>query len=519
MGTPANLESLRDVGLYFEEASSATAEDIVIAVDTAEGTPPETILAVVRRLLVEPSHSETSRFATFPTTGAAIRNAPQGAVGLVSVPGEHAPRETNLLLDAGHQVMVFSDNIDIDVELELKTNAALTSAAVFGPDCGTALIGGIGLGFVNQTHSGPVSIVAASGTGAQAVAVALDRIGVGVGHIVGLGGRDLCDEIGGATLLAALQALDHDPATEVIVVVAKQIGLLTLGTMMRVVAELSTPIVTCLFGQPDAWVTSLVGAHPANSLCSAATIAKTVLESLPHQRPNVDLAVVDSYRQSLGPDPVVRGLFAGGTLAYEATQILRPLIGDVATDESAASGSHGVVDLGDDRYTRGQPHPMINPSLQADLIRDQLGNGKADIVLFDVVLGHGTHACPAEILAQAVMESRDRPQQFLAIASVVGTVNDPQDLMYQQEILANAGVAVQDETSSAALLAGFVAASEGPQVPIQVVDLSAPPAVINVGASWFAEAVSAQGVNVLHVDWHPPAQGDAELADILDSLT
>jgi FdrA protein len=518
MATPANVESLREVGLEFDAATAATPEDIIIAVEATEDRCADVALDTGERLLTQPSQAPADDISTFPTTGAAVRTAPAGAVGLVSVPGDHAARETKMLTEAGYQVVVFSDNVTIEVEKELKADAAARGTAVFGPDCGTALIGGVGFGFVNQTQHGAVGIVAASGTGAQAVAVALDRLEVGVTHIVGVGGRDLTDEIGGAAMLGGLKALDDDPATQVIVLVAKQIGPSTLSRLLRSIADLSTPVVTCLFGQADAWVTTLVGAHSVNSLTAAATKAKAVLDGAPERGLQVDLTAVDAHRRNLGPDRVVRGAFAGGTLAYEAAQVLRPLIGEVSTDEPAVAGRHGIVDLGDDRYTRGQPHPMINPSLQADFICDQLTEAKANIILFDVVLGHGAHASPAEVLAKAVIEGRDRSRPFIAIATVVGTAADPQDLTYQREILADAGVAVFEESSRAAFFAGLVAATEPDDVAVQVVNLAPPAAVINVGARWFADAMSSQGVEVLHVDWHPPAQGDAELADMLDLL-
>lgn len=520
MATPNNIESLTEAGLSVVEAGAASPEDILIAVSATSDDAAVAALDAGEDLVTKPAETPTNAVTVFPTVGAALRSAPETVIGFVSVPGEHAPREALPLIERGHQVVMFSDNVSIDDEHELKAAAAAAGTAFFGPDCGTAKLGAVGLGFVNETNPGPVGIVAASGTGAQAVAVALDRLDTGVSHIVGLGGRDLSDDIGGTALLGGLAALDDDSSTEVIVVIAKQIGEATMGRLLRILPRLETPIVTCLFGQPEAWITSLVGAVSVNSLGAAATAARELLDDPEGPAPVVDARVVTSNRRRLGERRALRGAFAGGTIAFEATQILRPLLGAVALSiEDAELHGHAVVDLGDDRYTRGQPHPMINPSHQADFIRDQLSDRSVGVVLFDVVLGHGSHDSPAEVLVKAVMDSRRRPDPFVAVATVVGSNRDPQDVLYQREILADAGIVVFEDTASAALFAGLIACEEPADVPVQVVDLAPAGAVINVGARWFADALAAQGVDVLHVDWHPPAQGDKALAEALEFLS
>ena len=351
--------------------------------------------------------------------------------------------------------------------------------------------------------------------------MALERAGTGVRHVVGVGGRDLTDEIGAAAMLGAIESLDADEDTKVIVVVAKQIGLLAMHRLITAIERADTPIVTCLFGQPNAWVTSLVGATHASSLAAAAGAATALFKEGPPPRSGIDATVVASKRRNLGPGRLLRGAFAGGTLAYEASQVLSSLLGDTGdTGDTEMPGvGHTVVDLGDDRYTCGQPHPMINPSLQADFIKKQIADPQVGVVLFDVVLGHGSHDSPAEALARAVMDSRTVNNAFVAVASVVGASGDPQDLMYQREILADAGVIVFDDTATAAMFAGLLVAPDLPEVPVQHVDLSPLEAVINVGARWFANSLDSQGVRVLHVDWHPPAGGDDALADALDLLS
>jgi FdrA protein len=520
MATPANLEALHDRGLDFDDAIHPDPEDILIVVSATDDVAATAALDAGQRLIAEPAMPHPSGLATFPTTSSALRSAPPGSIGLVSVPGEHAPRETRELIENGHTVVMFSDNVSLEDEFALKALAADNKAALLGPDCGTTSIAGVGLGFVNQTEPGPVGIVAASGTGAQAIAVALDRHGCGISHIVGVGGRDLTDEIGGSSLFGGLAALDGDQCTKVIVVVAKQIGRATLSRLVRTISSMRTPVVTCIFGQPDAWITSLIGAHSTNSLGETAATAKALIEAPTTSTTAVDLTAIDSYRRRLGADFAIRGAFAGGTLAYETARVLRPLIGQVSTNVGGLNASaHAIVDLGEDQYTRGQPHPMINPHQQADFLRTELDRTSTGIVMMDIVLGYGCHASPAEILVKAITESRSSQHQFAAIATVIGTAADSQDVIYQSEILADAGVIVFEDTSIAALFAGLIAAPALPTAPTQVVDLTRPTAVINVGTRWFAEAIDAQGGQTLHVDWHPPSQGDPELADALDTLS
>ncbi len=48
--------------------------------------------------------------------------------------------------------------------------------------------------------------------------------------------------------------------------------------------------------------------------------------------------------------------------------------------------------------------------------------------------------------------------------------------------------------------------------------LNNPPIVINLGLKKFAENLDEQNIDVLHLDWSPPAGGDQEMIDLLDDL-
>ncbi|MCZ7527025.1 MAG: acyl-CoA synthetase FdrA [Acidimicrobiia bacterium] len=526
MGSPANRELFVEAGLGFDGIDGATPDDVVVAVRGSSESAVEAALDAAEELLRTPQGSR--RGIVYPTVESALRDAPGGAVGLITVPGEHAAAEARKLLEAGHPVMVFSDNVDVADEVVLKQLAHERGTVLLGSDCGTVMLGGLGLGFANQVPTGPVGVVAASGTGAQVVATTVAALGSGVSHMVGLGGRDLDDEVAGISLFDGLAALEKDPTTEVVVVVGKQIGRRTLGRLLEVVGSMRTPVVTCLFGQGNAWVSRLVGAWPASSLAEAGQVAvRLATGDLPgHSGDPVDLVAVGERRRELGPGRVLRGVFAGGTLAQEALQVARAVLDEVSSNLDGAVGTagHSIVDLGSDEFTKGRPHPMLDPEAQAERIRGFGADATVGAILLDLVLGHGAHEDPGPLLAASVAAARERAaaegRELLVVASVCGTDLDPQDAGRQREALRSAGVVVM-ESARAALFAALCVADETEQAAADAraaTWLRRPEAVVSVGSTWFSDAVEAQGADVLHVDWRPPAGGDPELMDILDRL-
>jgi FdrA protein len=544
MGTPRNLELVDEAGLRFDGIEAATPNDIVVAV---RGTPEavDAALADAPQVVQKPAGSTGGR--TFSSLRAALAAAGDAAgLALVSVNGEYAADEARDALGAGLDVMIFSDNVSVEDEVALKQRAAELGRLVMGPDCGTAILSGVGLGFANEVPRGPVGIVAASGTGAQAVSTLLAARGVGVSHLIGLGGRDLGDEVGGLTLAGALAALDADEQTEVIVLVAKKTGKRVFAELLGAAARLSKPLVTCLLGPGSWWVVEGVGALPAHSLADAAAKAAALVGDgiAPPRAADLDRAA--DWRAELGAGRALQGRFAGGTLAQEALDVTSALLGPVRANLGGADGvdsPHALLDLGADEYTTNAPHPMINPAQQADQLRAALAEPSTGVVLFDVVIGHGSHEDPAAVLAPAVADglaaARDAGRAVFAACSVCGTEGDPQRRSRQVEQLRAAGAVVAETNAEAALLAALavapVAAAPAATIPAAAsgdpaaAAAHAPPTapalltrplrtVVNVGSSWFADALAAQDVDVVHVDWRPPAQGDAGLRDLLKAL-
>jgi FdrA protein len=387
------------------------------------------------------------------TVEAAAASAPEAGVVVVSVPGPHAAVEAAAALRSGRHVMVFSDGVDVADEVALKRAAAARGRLVMGPDCGTAVLGGVGLGFANVVAPGPVGIVAASGTGAQQLCCLLDGVGIGVRHVLGVGGRDLSAAVGGASALPALAALDADPAVEIIALVSKPPDPAVADVVASAAAACATPVVLAFVGP----------GHPSLTAV-AAEIAGAL--RVPFPEPDVAaprVAVAEPER----PGPLL-GLFSGGTNCVEAVVVVEGVLGAVRSNvhpdparrvgaEERPPGAHVLIDLGDDELTAGRPHPMIDPAAVADRLASVAADagGGPGVVLADVVLGYGAHADPAAVLAPAIAAARGAG--VATVVALVGSSGDPQGIDLQQAALRSAGAVVARSVALAAGRAATVA--------------------------------------------------------------
>ncbi|GAB1822391.1 bifunctional FdrA/YlbE family protein [Herbidospora sp. RD11066] len=488
MATALNVELARDAGFDVPEA---TPGDLLVAIRaTSDGDLGEAAADLEKQLT---TRAETSRRdeALPRTIRAATRLADPSAIVLVSVPGEHAFTEAMEAVDSGHSVMIFSDNVPVEREVALKDLARERGVLVMGPDCGTAIVGGAGLGFANVVRPGRVGVVAASGTGAQQLTSLLDLAGVGVSHVLGVGGRDLSAAVGGRSTLQALDALNADPATDLIVVISKPPNPDVAARLAEAIAESPKPVITALLGegQPD-----------------LTTAAESVLRAVGAEIPTWP-SWPGNTQPGTGP---LRGLYSGGTLCTEARLI---------------AGTGDFTDFGDDEYTVGRAHPMIDPALRLEAL-DAVTEG---VALLDVVLGHGSDPDPAGSLSSAIAAAKSRG--VAVVVALVGTEGDPQHLQTQATHLFESGAEIYTSNAQAArraaTLAGLVvsppddspvnlshgSASEGGR-PLAM--LTSEPSVISVGASILAEALDQQAVAHTPVDWRPPVQGvAADLAAVM----
>ncbi len=410
MATPLNIDVL--TGMGFEVPAEATSNDLVVALRLDGPDDLAAALAGVEHALASVSRRPVGATELLPprTTGSALRSVPD-AVVLISVPGPSAMVEAMDAVEAGHDVMIFSDNVPVEQELALKRAATERGVLVMGPDCGTAVIDGVGLGFANVVSPGPVGIVAASGTGCQQVLALLDHAGLGVAQALGVGGRDLSEQIGGISTMAAMTRLDSDPDVELMLVISKPPHRDVDAAVRRHAQGMSTPVEMVMLGTPGADLTS---------------VAESVL--LARGVPVPAWPVVGSAARPTG-GRLVRGLFVGGTLATEARLI--------AEEPVDADTGHTFVDFGDDAYTAGRAHPMVDPTIRLQHLAQAADDDDTAVLLLDVVLGHGAEPDPAALLAPAIATIR-KP----VVITVVGTDADPQGLSRQVQALADAGAEV-----------------------------------------------------------------------------
>jgi FdrA protein len=461
MATPANLAILAGEG--FDELDGAGANDCFLAVAAASETEAEAALEAGEATLAgRPSGGATPGGGQAPAPRSVEEAAAllDGAnLAIVSVPGDYAALEAHKALSAGLHVLLFSDNVPLDEEVELKTRAESLGLLVMGPGAGTARLGGTGLGFANQVGPGRVGVVAAAGTGAQEVMCLLDRWGVGVSHVIGVGGRDLSEAVGGRMARLAVRALAADPGTDAVLLVSKPPS---AEVAAAVVAEAGgKPLVAALIGLEEPLPVP-AGVRLTRTLEGGAAAALEVLGVAP---PDVAAGLAEPVEGALagldGERRLVRGLYSGGTLCYEALVVLTGLLGPVHSNTPLepgwglpAPGRHRCLDLGEEEYTRGRPHPMIDPAARLDLIAGEASDTEVAVILIDVVLGHGAHPDPAGALAPACAEAAGRGPRV--VAYVLGTEADPQRLSSQLETLEQAGCLVAPTGARAALMAAAI---------------------------------------------------------------
>jgi FdrA protein len=466
MGTPPNRALLAGAGLLTTDGESAGPTDLVIAVVAESVTAADAAQQAAESALAARPVAAEAR-ARPRTLASALRALPDATLALVSVPGPYAGAEARAALRRGLDVMLFSDNVPLATEVSLKREALERGRFVMGPDCGTAILHGVPLGFANAVPRGRVGLVAASGTGLQEVTCRLAAGDEGVSHAIGVGSRDLSDEVGGVMTLAALAALAKDTATEVVVVVGKPPGDTVIARLAAALAALGKPAVVSLMGSTAFPVTR--GVHVAATLEDAA-VAATALARGQAPRPveltlpaaEVERLVAECGRTLAPGQRFVRGVYAGGTLAWEAVGLLTARLSNVAPGVDGEGAGHRVVDLGDDHFTVGRPHPMIDGTVRREWIEREARDPTTAVLLLDVVLGYGAHADPVGELLPALRSARHAAaasgRGLVVVTSVVGTERDPQVRSSQVAALRGAGVLVMESNAQAARLATLIAA-------------------------------------------------------------
>ena len=444
MGTAANLEVLADRGVEAQAGPS----DLVVAVRSDD----EEIAAATLTQAVEELSSREQAGGSGQTAErepprsliSARRQLADPNVALISVAGEYACLEAHRALSAGMHVFLFSDHVSEADEQILKRRGEELGLLVMGPGCGTAMLGNVGLGFANVVTSGPVGIVAAAGTGAQETACLLDAAGIGVSQIIGVGGRDLSAAVGGIMFRQAMRMLAADDATDTLLLVSKP-------PAPEVVASLGDAL-------PDgkrvvaAFVGWEGGDAPFEIHDTLEAAARAAAGAAAEDLAELEAAVDARHEHAAGRR--LLGLFSGGSLAHEAVTLLEPelgpLEGNVGHGPDERNGGHAVLDLGEEQYTQGRPHPMVDLDVRLGFLQEAADDEAVGCVLLDVVLGHGGHADPGTGLADAIARAAE---DAVVLARVCGTPGDPQDAGRQTKILREAGAIVAPSNAAATRLA------------------------------------------------------------------
>ncbi|CAH0119084.1 Protein FdrA [Paenibacillus sp. CECT 9249] len=547
MGTPANLDIFRNTGLYTAELDRAKPNDICIVIDTEHPEKATEVLNEIDFFLKNQALAGAKNdYDKVRTWDRAMQLLPDANLALLSIPGEYVAGEAHKALDKGLHVFIFSDNVPEADELELKRKAKEKGLLVMGPDCGTGILSGVPIAFANVVNTGKIGIVGASGTGIQEVSTIIDRLGGGVSHAIGTGGRDLSQSIGALTMMDGIAALEADANTELIVVISKPPAPEVKNQVAALLKSLSKPSVAVFTGEKPA--------EPEGNIRYAYTLEETAVMAVQlaygktAAPPESSGSAAKEDRSLLPSQSYIKGLYSGGTLATEAAMLVREAFGIPASLKHEEGyifkdQGHEIIDLGDDIYTKGRPHPMIDPTTRKEKIGSMAKDPGTAVILFDVVLGYGSHADMAGELIPSIREARARVsaegRTVHFVCSVCGTDQDPQNYGEQKRKLEEAGVIVESSNVKAVKRAldivgkplpsvsvpsaapagaqqGTAAAPNVPEATTKL--LSGKPRVINLGLASFADTIHRYEGKVVQFDWRPVAGGNKKLADILSKL-
>jgi len=479
MATELNKQILREVGLATAELDEAKAEQLVVALSLKDERSLDRVLCFINcELDRAAAPSGKSGQAVCRTLETALSMLPGANLALISVPGRYAKREARKALESGLHVLLFSDNVSVEEELELKQLARSRNLLVMGPGCGTAIISGVPLAFANVMKKGPVGIVAASGTGIQEVSCLVSNAGVGVSHAIGTGGRDLSDQIGGITMMQGIEMLEKDPQTEVIVLVSKPPGARTAKKLAEFIGRCKKPFVVNFIGSSTSSEVGEVKWKSASTLEDTAGLAIALARGEEYTKRNftdgadrILFLAKQEWKGFKEEQQFVRGLYSGGTVCSEAALILSDLVSPLSSNippkpelrmaNTKRSEGHVCLDMGDEEFTVGRAHPMIDPTLRKNRIIQEAQDPATAVLLLDVELGYGSHADPAGALVQSIREAKDiasgRGGYLSVVAFLIGAYEDPQGYDAQKQKLVDVGVLVLPSNAQAVRMASLIA--------------------------------------------------------------
>lgn len=543
MATPANKDIFKQSGLDTDELMSASANDMVVVADIDDDSLLDTIMEQVEVFLKKQSAaSEGKKGAeSVKSWDKALAKMPEANLAVVSIPGAYAALEADRALDEGLNVFMFSDNVTIEDEKALKEKAHAKGLAVMGPDCGTGIIQSVPVAFTNNVAPGSIGIIGASGTGIQELTTIIDRLGEGVTNAIGIGGRDLNAKIGGITMMDMIDAMEDDDAVKVLVIVSKPPAKEVRDMISDRLSDFSKPVVTLFVGEKPEYHEE--NFYHAYTLDEAARLAVSLVRG--KDVPEAEIELDESTFYKAEDKKTIKAYYSGGTLANEAAMLIKDAMNCEVPPEDIEGymlqlDGNVVVDLGDDAYTQGKPHPMIDPAKRIECMQEAVDDESTGVVLLDIMLGYGSHADMAGSLIPTIKDLQAKAdaagRKVFFIATVCGTRRDYQGYDDAVNKLKEAGVIVCENNKLACRTAIRAIGRDFDEPtkeirPKKVVEitkaapseklrelLSAKPRIINIGLKSFAEVVEQFGCEVVQYDWMPPAGGNVELIKTLNFL-
>lgn len=543
MATPANKDIYKQSGLDTEELQSATANDMVVVADVDDDSILDTIMAEVDEFFKKQSTANADKKGSesVKSWDKALEKLPDANLAVISIPGAYAALEADRALDEGMNVFMFSDNVTVEDEVKLKQKAHEKGLAVMGPDCGTGIIQGVPVAFTNNVTPGAIGIIGASGTGIQELTTIIDRLGEGVKNAIGTGGRDLSTEVGGITMMDMIEAMESDESVKVLIIISKPPAKEVRDRISDRLSNFKKPVVTLFLGEKPEY-------HEENfyhtyTLDEAARLAVGLVRGEEVKEGEVKTDRSGFFKAE--EKKTIKAYYSGGTLAGEAAMLIKDAL-DMKVPPQKAEGymlktdGHIVVDLGDDVYTQGKPHPMIDPAKRIECMQEAIDDDSTGVILLDIMLGYGSHEDMAGVLLPTITELRDKAKaagrKVFFVATVCGTRRDFQGYDEAVNKLKEAGVIVC-ETNKLAVRTAIQAigldfeepAKEIRQktvaeiTPVKASEkllqmLSEKPKIINIGLKSFTEVAEQFGCEAVQYDWMPPAGGNVELIKTLNFL-
>lgn len=471
VATEHNKDILFQIQLFTDDVKNASPNDLVICVMAQNEEIAKKAIHDAEEMLKQGTVNQETKQVT-KSMNSALATLPEANLAIISIPGPYVKKEALKALKKGLNLLIFSNNVPIEDEVQIKRLAAEKGLLVMGPDCGTAIISGIGLGFANKVRRGSVGLIGASGTGLQEVSVLLHDMGMGISHAIGTGSNDVSDQVGGLTMLQGIRWLEADPATEMIVVVSKPPGSQTMELVLDQLKQCSKPVIANFLG---AYRKSFMEKNTLFTMTLEGTALRAAGKIRPtHSQINTEALLTKAKQVKINlsdKQKYIRGLFSGGTLATETCIILQEMISSLSGNislsgirrlaNSKISEGHSIIDLGADEFTLGKPHPMIEPEMRRERLLAEAKDPEVAVILLDFVLGYGVHPDPAGATIPYIEKSKRIAQEdgrsLPVVASVCGTDGDPQNKSAQVSMLEEHDVIVLPNNAQATRVAAHIA--------------------------------------------------------------